>query len=65
MKKLNTSQWFVIATIFAFLGFISFFNVDSALADEKNWNTEFTVGGIISLILAALCLIKAKDISNN
>jgi hypothetical protein len=65
MKKLNTNQWFVIATIFAFLAFISFFNIDSALADEKNWNTEFTVGGVISLVFTTLSLLKAKDVSNN
>lgn len=65
MKKLNTNQWFVIATIFAFIGFIAFFNIDSALADEKNWNTEFLVGGVISLVLAGLSLLKAKDVSNN
>lgn len=65
MKKLNTNQWFVIATIFAFIGFISFFNIDSALADEKNWNTEFLVGGVISTVLAGLCLLKARDVSNN
>lgn len=65
MKKLNTNQWFVIATIFAFIGFIFFFNIDSALADEKNWNTEFLVGGVMSIVLAGLCLLKAKDVSNN
>jgi hypothetical protein len=65
MKKLNTNQWFVIATIFAFLAFISFFNIDSALADEKNWNTEFLVGGVISLFLSGICLLKARDVSNN
>lgn len=65
MKKLNTNQWFVIATIFAFIAFIAFFNIDSALADEKNWNTEFLVGGIISLVLAGLSLLKARDVSNN
>lgn len=65
MKKLNTGNWFVIATIFAFIGFISFFNIDSAIADEKNWNTELTVGGVFSLVVAILCLLKAKDVSNN
>ena len=65
MKKLNSNQWFVIATIFAFLAFVSFFNIDSALADEKNWNTEFLVGGVMSLVLSGLSLLKARDVSNN
>ena len=64
MKNLNTNQWFVLMTIFAFLAFIAFFNVDSAFADEKNLNTEFTVGGIISLVIAGICLVKAKKVSN-
>lgn len=65
MKKLNTGNWFVIATIFAFIAFIAFFNIDSALADEKNLNTEFLVVGIVSLALSGACLFKARDISNN
>ena len=64
MKNLNTNQWFVLMTIFAFLAFIAFFNVVSAFADEKNLNTEFTVGGIVSLVIAAICLVKAKKVSN-
>jgi hypothetical protein len=65
MKKFNTNQWFVIATIFAFLGFISFFNIDSAIADEKNLNTPFTIGGIAGVLLCAVSLKKAKNVSNN
>lgn len=65
MKNWNTNNWFVAATILAFIAFIAFFNIDSALADEKNWNTEFLVGGIISLVLSGVCLFKAKNVSNN
>lgn len=65
MKNWNTGNWFVAATIFAFIGFIAFFNIDSAFADEKNLNTEFFVGGVVSLIVSGACLLKARDTSNN
>lgn len=64
MNNLNTNQWFLLATVFAFLSIISFFNIDSALADEKNLNTAFLVSGIFSGTISLWCLFRAKGVSN-
>ena len=64
MKDLNSNQWFVIAIALAFLGFVAFFNVDSAWADEHNYNTELVVTGVISILVGLICLLKAKETSN-
>ena len=65
MKNWDTTKWFTVATIFAFLAFLSFFNIDSALSNEESWNHELRLAGVACLILSAVCLFKAQDTSNN
>jgi len=47
--------------IFAFGGVISFFQVDSALADEKDINWLFITLGVIGILAAAFCLKKVSN----
>lgn len=47
----------MIAVLLVFLGVISFFNVDSAMADEHNLNTSLIVAGIVSILTGLFFLV--------
>lgn len=53
-----TRKWFIWTCVFAFASVISFFQINSALADEKNLNGVFTGAGIVFGVIAIYCLIK-------
>jgi hypothetical protein len=63
MNKLTTKQWFLLMVFFAFASVISFFQIDSAWADENNFNgfKGFLGIGIVSGFLAILSYLKAKQ----
>jgi hypothetical protein len=50
---MNTKKWFAISSAVAFAAMISFFQIDSAFADEKKLNTLFTVAGILLTLTSA------------
>ena len=66
MKKLTSSQWFIFMTIFAFASVISFFQINSAWADEHNFNGLFGwLGiGLVSAAIAVFGLVKTVQNSN-
>jgi hypothetical protein len=62
MKNWATKEWFIFATVFAFISIISFFQIDSAWADENNFNgLKGWLGiGLASAGVAIFGLFKAK-----
>lgn len=66
MKKLTSSQWFIFMAIFAFASVISFFQINSAWADEHNFNGLFGwLGiGLVSAAIAVFGLVKTVQNSN-
>lgn len=61
-----TSKWFKITALFAFIATISFFQIDSAWADENNFNgIKGWLGiGIVFSICTILSAIKTIKLSN-
>lgn len=57
MKNL-TRSWFIGMVITAFVSFISFIQIGSAWADKNNFNTWWTVIGIVFALAAIFCLSK-------
>jgi hypothetical protein len=51
MNKLSKAKkWFIVMAILAILSVISFFQVNSAWADEHNFNTGWKIiGGILGI----------------
>jgi hypothetical protein len=64
MKNWTTKEWFIVMTIFAFISVISFFQIDSAWADENNFNgIDGWLGiGLISAAIAIFAGFEAKKI---
>ena len=62
MKNWATKEWFIFATVFAFISVISFFQIDSAWADENNFNgLKGWLGiGLASAGVSIFGLFKAK-----
>jgi hypothetical protein len=48
----------IFTAIFAFISVISFFQVNSAWADDHNFNTGWKVIGAITGLIAIYCLTK-------
>lgn len=55
---MSTKLLFVFMSIAAFLSIISFFQVNSYLADRKKWNGLFKVLGVVFLAVAVFFLVK-------
>jgi len=61
-----TSKWFKITTFFAFMAAISYFQINSAWADNNNFNgIKGWLGiGILFSILTVISAIKTIKLSN-
>lgn len=57
MKNWGQKTWFAIMTVFAFLSFISFIQIDSYAADVFNLNAMWIIFGIVSAGLAIVSLV--------
>lgn len=57
MKKFF-KKWSVLMVLSAFASAISFFQVNSYFADKHNFNTVFTVAGIVLGLFASFSLYK-------
>ena len=55
---MSTKLLFVFMSIAAFLSIISFFQVNSALADRKKWNGLFKVLGVVFAAVAVYFLFQ-------
>lgn len=55
---MSTKKWFAVMVILAFGSVISFFHVDSYIADKNGLNPLFIIGGILFGLLAIGCLYK-------
>lgn len=55
---MRAHHWIIITVIFAFISVISFFQINSAWADAHNFNTWWKVIGVVTGIVAIICLIK-------
>lgn len=64
MKNFSAKTWWTLTVILAFASVISFFQIDSALADEKNLNSLFTTFGVVCGLGAIFSLYKVKTLSN-
>lgn len=66
MKNWGSKQWFIFMTVFAFASVISFFQIDSAWADDHNFNGLFGwLGiGILTGFVAIFGLYKTSQNSN-
>ena len=64
---MNLNQWFAFTGVFFFVGMISFFQVDSAWADEHNFNgiLGWSGIGIASILMAVFGLYKSYGKSNS
>ena len=64
MKNWTSNTWFKLAAVFAFASAISFFQIDSALADAHHLNPLFTILGVVFGLTAAFNLYKTYIKSN-
>jgi len=64
-KKFWLNPWFGFMVIAAFVSVISFFQINSAWADEHNFNGKWLVIGIVFALAAVGCLYKAKTTSKD
>lgn len=55
---MSTEKWFIAMTVLAFASVISFFHIDSYVADKNDINWLFWVLGIVLGIGAIFCLSK-------
>lgn len=58
------NPWWYLMVIFAFLGIISLFHIDSYVADKHKLNKVFKWGGIAALVVALFFLWKAFQTSS-
>ena len=57
---MSTKKWFALMVVAAFVSIISFFQINSYWADKNNFNTGFTVIGIVVGLFAAYCLYRVS-----
>jgi hypothetical protein len=60
----KSSTWFRISSVLAFAAMISFFQIDTAWADEHNFNGWLGwkgIGAVLSLVSAGAMWISAKN----
>lgn len=55
--------WFTLTVIAAFIGMVSFFQINSYFADKHKVNGLFTVMGIVFTLAAIFCIWKANKTS--
>lgn len=60
---MNFKKWYLLMVVFAFASVISFFQIDSAWADENNFNgfKGFLGLGIVFGFLTIFSYLKAKQ----
>ena len=61
---MNTSRWFAVTSVLAFMAVISFFQVNSYWADKHHFNTGWIIIGILTGLAAIFCLSKVIKGSN-
>ena len=57
----TTSNWWALAVVLCFVSAISFFQIDSAFADENGLNPLFWVLGVSAGLVTAFSLYKANS----
>ncbi len=62
-NKFWLNKWFGFMVIAAFVSIISFFQINSAWADEHNFNGKWLVIGIVFALVAIFSLYKANKTS--
>lgn len=61
---MNTSRWFAVTSVLAFMAVISFFQVNSYWADKHHFNTWWIIIGILTGLAAIFCFSKVIKGSN-
>jgi putative Ca2+/H+ antiporter (TMEM165/GDT1 family) len=61
---MTVKKWFAVMTITAFIGVISFFHVNSYIADKNKINGLFIVAGVVFSLVAIYSFWQANKFGN-
>ncbi len=64
MRNIKPSGWYAIAAVFAFASSISFFQIDSAWADEHHANWLWYTGGFLFAIITFIIIYNVIIMTN-